>query len=426
MMWEGARSTFLYFATLNSACAVLTAVLILAFTMRFVQETVGRVGRRQWIAFSVFAAFSVAVLICWCVAAYAAVSLPFVGTSNVLLAIIEYTGFAASLAYLAIGWRRSEKQQRERFALFLTGVAALTISQLIAFVVFVQLGQLFSQSHPLLIIGELLSGVVAPLLLTHAILRHRVFDLGFILNRTLVYGTVSAILLVSFGVIEWGVDHFVKIQGHERNALVDAAIALGVYLLFHKFRHTTEHRLEAFFFREWHAREATVRRSVAKAGFITAHQPLILATTQAFEQFSGGATVKLYLKDESGEYAPCDSSGPAIDPAFDRIDRDAPLVVEMRAEPTPHRLDGTGPALALPMVHRNELLGFVLLGAKPDNSDYRTDEVDLLGWAAHQLGLDLHALNVDRLEAIVRDQNQQLKIFQAIDARYRSNVSNPN
>ena len=297
MMWEGGRSMFLFSATLNSTCVVAVTVLVLAFAMRFVDEAVGGIGRRQWIAFRIYTAFNVMVLICWCLVADRVDPLPLVGDSTAILGISEYTGIAASLAYLWIGWRRSERQQRERFALFLAGVAALAVSQIIPFIVFVQFGQLFSESHPLLIVAELLSGLVAPLLLTHAILRHRVLDLSFILNRTLVYGTVSAILLISFGLVEWSIEHFVKIEGRERNALVDAAIALAIYLAFHRFRHATEHRLEAFFFREWHAKDAALRRSISQSRFITASEPLVHAATLALKQFSGGAAVTFYLKN---------------------------------------------------------------------------------------------------------------------------------
>jgi hypothetical protein len=41
-------------------------------------------------------------------------------------------------------------------------------------------------------------------LLTHAISRKRLFDFGFAINRTLVYGAISFTLLANFGLAEWG------------------------------------------------------------------------------------------------------------------------------------------------------------------------------------------------------------------------------
>jgi hypothetical protein len=45
------------------------------------------------------------------------------------------------------------------------------------------------------------------------------------------------------------------------------------------------------------------------------------------------------------------------------------------------------------------LTGFFALGAKPSADGYRPDERDLLGKAAHQIGLDLHALTIEELES---------------------------
>ena len=54
-------------------------------------------------------------------------------------------------------------------------------------------------------------------------------------------------------------------------------------------------------------------------------------------------------------------------------------------------------ALAAPMVNRNEVTGVALLGLKPSSLEYRPDEIELIGWATRQVGLELHALKVEQL-----------------------------
>jgi hypothetical protein len=419
MMWEGGRSTFLLFSTVNRACIMLVAVFLVAFAMLFVDETVRRVSRRQWVAFACYAALNFVVLICWCVSDYTGTLLPLVGNAAPALIVIDYVGFAASLAYLAIGWRRSEKAQRERFAIFLAGVAALVVSQLLSMIVFLQLNQLYKASHPLLFVAELLSGVVAPVLLTHGIMRHRVLDLGFILNRTIVYASISFILLLSFGLLEWGVEQFVRIQGREQSVLVDAVIALSVYLVFHRFRDATERGVESLLFREWHTNEAKLRHSISVAGFITEMEPLIQAATSAFVKFSKGASASLYYKGKRGDYVAADGA---------RLGGNHPWVVEMRADLQPLRIDPSvtaSPALALPMALRSELQGFVLMGPKGGESDYRPDEVEVMAWSAHQIGLDLYALRVDQLQEEVRAQDTQMKVLKARNQVYRTMGAKP-
>jgi hypothetical protein len=65
-------------------------------------------------------------------------------------------------------------------------------------------------------------------------------------------------------------------------------------------------------------------------------------------------------------------------------------------------------ALALPMTLRGELQSFVLLGQKPDGGTYRANEIAVLEFAAHQVGLDLQALRSDQLEAQVRELEREL------------------
>jgi len=62
--------------------------------------------------------------------------------------------------------------------------------------------------------------------------------------------------------------------------------------------------------------------------------------------------------------------------------------------------------LALPMSHRGDLDGFVLLRSKRNHEGYRPDEIEVLGFAAHQVGLDLHALENEALQA----RNEELEM----------------
>ena len=413
MMLEGQTPlSFLVFSGFNRTCIVLVCLFLIGFAMRFVSETVGGVDRRQWYALAAYSALNFVVLCLWCACAFTMSTLPIIGDVTGVLSLLGYVGLAASLVYLTIGWRRSTTVERSRFALFLAGAAALIVAQVVSFIVFLGLRQLYTLSHPLLLFAEVLSGLVAPVLLSHAILRHRVLDLGFVINRTLVYGAVSAILLIAFGLIEWAFDHFVKIEGREKNALLDAAIALGVYLTFHRFRHSTERRIEAVFFRAWHERETAFRRSISRAGFINAPIPLMEAAASAFDDFSDATAVGLYLKDQEGDYRLEHGTGT---PDAASIGQNHPVTVALRADPRACQLEGDtlpGVALALPMAHRNDLLGFVLLGAKMSGNVYRADELEVLEWAANQIGLDLHALSFDRLEAKARAQDQQINILQ--------------
>jgi hypothetical protein len=250
---------------------------------------------------------------------------------------------------------------------------------------------------------QVLSGLIAPVLFAYAILRHRVFDLGFAINRTLVYGLVSAILLVAFGVLEWAFDHFVPIQGRRTNAAFDAVIAVGVSLTFNWVLKAVEHVIESLFFRAWRERDAALRRFVREARFVLRPKALTQGFVAALERFSNGAGAAIYLADQRGDFIR--SAGDAS-LAPNRIDADAPTIVTLRADGAAEDLEHMEPAfrppwraaMAVPMLNRSALTGFVLMGPKPLSVGYRPDEIEVLTYAVHQVGLDLHGLKMEAMQ----------------------------
>jgi hypothetical protein len=86
----------------------------------------------------------------------------------------------------------------------------------------------------------------------------------------------------------------------------------------------------------------------------------------------------------------------------------------VRTAETPTTFPGT---LALPMLDHGKLTGFVLLDRKRDGTDYRPDEIEALGWAAHQVGLDLQAMHASELEAEVSGLKADLTVLARTNAQ---------
>jgi hypothetical protein len=85
-----------------------------------------------------------------------------------------------------------------------------------------------------------------------------------------------------------------------------------------------------------------------------------------------------------------------------KVDGDDGLALALQADGTTVVLDDIisvlPGALAAPLINRGKLLGFVLLGPKPPGAAFRPDEISLIGWAVHLVGLDYQALMVEQLE----------------------------
>lgn len=176
-----------------------------------------------------------------------------------------------------------------------------------------------------------------------------------------------------------------------------------MFLAFHRVRDFVEHHMEALFFRRWHENEQVLRRFVHEARFILRTDALRVATLAEFKRFSGGAAVALYLEGDGAFTTEGDAA-----PFPAALDADDPLLVALRArnkplDPREHARSRLTAALVLPMHHRDRLTGAIVLGTRADGANYRPDEIELLGWAAQQVGLDLHAIAARTLQQKVTE-----------------------
>lgn len=269
-------------------------------------------------------------------------------------------------------------------------------------------GQLDEEVFTIIRRGVVLAGALG---LAYSMLRIRIFDFGFVVNRAIVYGVVSLLLLMSFGILEWLVDHYIHPAHRKESAILDGAIAVGVYLFFHRLRHMIEHVVEQVFFRQWHLSEENLRRFLKLASHITEPAPLLDAFVAALQRFTKGAGCAIYQR-EGSTYVRTRDVAMAL-PA--QIDVNDPLVVEMRTDQTPvsnsDARSSLACALALPMFYRGVLDGFVLIGAKASHEAYRPDEVAVMSIAANQIGHDLDGLQVQELRNNVDHLNQEIGIL---------------
>jgi hypothetical protein len=257
-------------------------------------------------------------------------------------------------------------------------------------------------------VSTLIVAVAFPLVMAYCVLRNRVIDLGFAFNRTVVYATFSAILLGTFGLIEWGVEHLLPEEWVKASGWIDAGVAVLVYLAFHRAHDAVEHRVEHLFFHQWQTNEDTLRRFVGSATYFEDAGALARAFADALSRFGGDARVALYRRNDgvldrvagTWEGAPRHFRDDNAAFALLRADR-APLDLGEAQTDLPG-------VLALPMLDHGVLAGLVLLDLKGNGTLYRPDEVALLGWAAHEVGLALAALHAGRIETENRLLRAQL------------------
>jgi len=246
--------------------------------------------------------------------------------------------------------------------------------------------------------------LVLPLGLLYATLRHRLLDLSFALNRGVVFGAISVIVLLTFFGLEKLSESVLRPQGQEQNALIAGGIAFGIFLFFHKVRDWVERNVERFLFSSWHRREIALREYVRSAAHVTKIDALISSSLAAIDRFTDQAGCAIYRRSVDGNYQ-CLRSSTAEAPAH--IDGNDAIVLAMRLERGVVRCTDLGSSLtqelAVPILNRGEIDGFVLINHKPSREAYRPDELDLLEFAVQQIGLDLTALEREQYKQQASD-----------------------
>lgn len=262
-----------------------------------------------------------------------------------------------------------------------------------------------------------------PFMLVYVVLRHKLFDFSFAVNRALVYGFVSALILIGIGLSEWAAKKLVPPSWHEASAFYSAAIALGLFLLFHRIHHWVEHHVEHLFFRDWQTNEARLRQFIEAASHYERQDSLMRDTVAELRRFTASDEAALLWRQGGEDYV-CLHGALAV--PLERIDADDPAVARARVVRGPVAVDETGSALPasliLPVIDHGQIVGLVLLGAKPNSLGYRPDEVEVMAWAVQQAGLDLQSMRARALEAKVSTLEAQVERLSAILADRPANA----
>lgn len=167
-----------------------------------------------------------------------------------------------SAASVVVRFRRARGVERQQLKWFASAVALVAIG-----VVAVGAGYFFSgdpstDAPTFLIVAQLLmlaSLIGLPIAVGVAILRYRLYDLDVIINRTLVYGTLTAMLaVVYFGTVVVLQDVFRALTGQE-SSLVVVASTLMIAALVVPLRR----RLQSFIDRRFYRRKYDAAKTLA-------------------------------------------------------------------------------------------------------------------------------------------------------------------
>ncbi len=217
---------------------------------------------------------------------------------------------------------------------------------------------------------------IAPLGFTYSFLNRRLLDIGFAINRALVFSTVSVIIIGIFVLVEWGLTEWFSTASHTTNILVSGGLALTLGLSVRAIHYRVDLTLDAIFFRKRHEDEQAIRTFAHEAAFITAIPTLFARTVATLERHADASFVRFFMYDGAGKYGSVDENDPAIVAL-----RAGRKLVDLHSSET--ALEGD---FAYPMVARGRLVGALCVGPKRSGDPYAPDESDAISELARAAG----------------------------------------
>ena len=248
---------------------------------------------------------------------------------------------------------------------------------------------------------------VVPLTAAYALFRKRVIDIRFVVSRTLVYGSLTALLIAVFSVLDAILSR--TFAESQVSLTIDITVALMLGFSLNAAHRRVDSLIDRVLFRERHRAELQLERSAT--GIVHATTDGAVTDTLArlpteVLQLAGSA---VYQRAE-GSFARIAISG-RLSHVPDALGLDDPLVLSLRAELQPLRVDSvplsslranhgsTEPVLAIPIAMRGELNGFAVYGAHRSGADIDPDEQRALQSLATGAAVAYDHLEVTRLRA---------------------------
>jgi hypothetical protein len=217
---------------------------------------------------------------------------------------------------------------------------------------------------------------LAPLGLTYSLLSKRLLDIGFVLNRAVVFSVVSFVVLGVFVVVEWLLGDWMKNASHSTNLIVAAGVALVLGISIRTVHSRIERFVDSVFFRKRRDDEQSILKMAREAPYITDTDLLVARVRQTLLEHTNASAVDILINDLCGRYGGIDEN----DPAF----------VQIRSDHTIVDLDSLDTAIdgewGFPMVARGRVMGAIVLGAKRSEEAYAPDEFATILQLAHSVG----------------------------------------
>jgi hypothetical protein len=228
--------------------------------------------------------------------------------------------------------------------------------------------------------------VIMPVSVIYAVLKHRVLDINFVINRALAYGILSVFVLAFVSLLDWSAGHLLAEGRFATGIELLATIAIG--FLLDRINHWIQNVVEVVFFRERRAAEDYLRRVARALPYATEESAVTDGLVQTPVDALQLSAAALYRRSSDGKRFDGIATSRETTVAPPGFDENHLLVRMLESgeqrvwlEELRGHLDREQAkfyVLAVPVTVRHELVSFVLYGPHRNGSQLDPEEVDLL------------------------------------------------
>jgi len=285
--------------------------------------------------------------------------------------------FALATFILVQKYKHATPEVRQRFGF-------LTIGLIVSFVAY---AIYFVPSVPRSV-AEIIgfAVVVMPISVMYAVLKHRVIDVNFVLNRALVYGILSVFVISFVSLLDWFAGHV--IAGERLATGVELLLTVGIGFLLDRINHAISNAVDFIFFRERRAAEDYLRRAARALPYATDESAINDSLVQVPADALKLSAAALYRRSSDGERFEGIATSTNTTVAPPGFDRNHLLVRMLQSgeqrvwlEELRGHLDREQAkyyVLAVPVTVRHELVSFTLYGPHRNGAQIDSEEVELL------------------------------------------------
>jgi hypothetical protein len=211
----------------------------------------------------------------------------------------------ASAVSLVLRYRRSKGDERQQIKWIAFAASLVALTYLIAMVAsFVHPSEAWTTAGSvwwlnLLTIAALLSFVTIPIAVGIAVLKYRLYEIDLIINRALVYGSLSATLIALYAGGVVGLQYVLRALTGQDSTLAVVASTLAIAALFNPLRSRIQELVDSRFYRRKYDAAQTLEAFTARLREETDLDALTDEMTSVVRGTVQPAHVSLWLRPES-------------------------------------------------------------------------------------------------------------------------------